>query len=87
MKLSRMPRLHSRLLLRQLLHSGWPSSHLRWRSRQVKHPVRTRFDLPAAGLAVGAGLAPTLRSLLAAPAVLTRAAEGGVVRRAAGAHA
>jgi hypothetical protein len=49
-KLRRIPRLHSRLLLRQLLQSGAPSSHLRWRSRQVKHPVRTRLDLPARGL-------------------------------------
>lgn len=49
-KLSRIPRLHSRLLFRQLLHSGTPSSHLRWRSRQVKQPVRTRLDLPVAGL-------------------------------------
>ncbi len=82
MKLSRMPRLHSRLLLRQLLHSGRPSSHLRCRSRQVKHPVRTRFDLPTAGLAEGAGLSPAPRPPLA---VLPGGA-GGVVSREAGAH-
>lgn len=53
-KLRRTPRLHSLLLFRQLLQSGKPSSHLRWRSRHVKHPVRTRRDFPAAAPAGGA---------------------------------
>lgn len=45
MKFSLMPLLHSRLLLRQFWQLGHASSHLRWRSLQVRHPVRTRFGL------------------------------------------
>jgi hypothetical protein len=52
MKLSRTPRLQSRLLLRQFLQSGRASSHFKWRSRQVKHPVRTRLGLE--GVVAGA---------------------------------
>jgi len=55
-KLRRTPRLQSLLLFRQLLQSGKPSSHLRWRSRHVKHPVRTRRDFPAATPAGGAAV-------------------------------
>lgn len=40
-KLSRTPRLHSLLLLRQFEQSGVPSSHLRCLSLQVKQPVLT----------------------------------------------
>lgn len=47
MKFNRTPRLHVLLLLRQLLQCGIASSHLRWRSRHVKHPVRTLFGLLA----------------------------------------
>ena len=82
MKLRRMPRLHSRLLLRQLLQSGTRSSHLRWRSRQVRHPVRTRLDLPGTGLARVAGLGPELLPPLRLRAALTGAAGGGVTREA-----
>lgn len=74
MKLRRRPRLHWRLDLRQFWQMGAPSSHLRWRSRHVKHPVRTRFGLdttaaPASGagtspLPVGAVMGPEGRSLL-----------------------
>lgn len=47
MKFKRTPLLHSLLLLRQFIQSGVASSHLRCRSRHVKHPVRTLFDLVA----------------------------------------
>jgi hypothetical protein len=85
-KFSRIPRLHSRLLFRQLLQSGTPSSHLRWRSRQVKHPVRTRLDLPTTGLAGRACLLPLLLPLwlpvLAVPIFST----GGGVTPVSDAH-
>lgn len=48
MKLRRTPLLHCRLLFLQLLQCGMASSHLRWRSRHVKQPVRTRLGLLAA---------------------------------------
>lgn len=59
MKLSRTPRLHSRLLFRQLRQSGKPSSHFRCRSLHVRHPVRTRFDL-VGGVVPAAATAPLL---------------------------
>lgn len=49
MKLSRTPRLHSRLLFRQFKQLGTASSHLRCLSRQVRQPVLTLFDLVAVG--------------------------------------
>lgn len=45
MKLSRTPRLHNLSDFWQFRQRGTVSSHLRWRSRQVKQPVRTRRDL------------------------------------------
>lgn len=56
MKLSRKPRLQMRFDLRQFWQFGRPSSHLRWRSLQVRHPVRTRFGLFAAADGSGAAL-------------------------------
>ena len=44
-KLSFLPQLHSRWDLRQLLHVGLVSSHLRWRSLHVKQPVRVLLGL------------------------------------------
>jgi hypothetical protein len=59
MKLRRRPRLHWRFDLRQFWQMGAPSSHLRWRSRHVKHPVRTRFGLETtAAAASGKGTSP-----------------------------
>ena len=59
MKLRRRPRLHWRFDLRQFWQMGAPSSHLRWRSRHVKHPVRTRFGLDTtAAAASGTGTSP-----------------------------
>jgi hypothetical protein len=81
MKFSRSPRLHSRLLLRQLLQSGTASSHLRWRSRHVRQPVRTRlaFELPAVGL-----IEEPCSVLGSQPALLTVRECVGVCRRALG---
>jgi len=56
-KFSRTPRLHSRLLFLQFMQSGAASSHFKWRSRHVKHPVLTRFDLDGAD--VGGALLST----------------------------
>jgi len=42
-KLTLSPQRHRRLPRRQCAQMGVASSHLRCRSRQVKHPVRTRF--------------------------------------------
>ena len=47
MKFSRTPRLHFRFDFLQLWQLGMPSSHLRWRSLHVRHPVRTCFGLLA----------------------------------------
>jgi len=58
MKLSLIPRLHTLLDLRQFWQLGSPSSHLRWRSRQVRQPVRTRLGLFAA---CAVSLAPEFR--------------------------
>lgn len=55
-KLSRMPLLHFRLLLRQLMHAGSVSSHLRCRSLQVRQPVLTRLDFAGIKAAIGFGL-------------------------------
>ena len=44
-QLMRIPRRHSRLDLRQFWQLGAPSSHLRWRSLQVRQPVRVLVDL------------------------------------------
>lgn len=38
---------HATPCLRQLAHFGFPSSHLRFRRRQSRHPVRLRVPLPA----------------------------------------
>ena len=65
-KLSFLPQLQSLCDLEQLLQVGLVSSHLRWRSLQVKQPVRVRFGFPSgvaspsrflgtAGLAPGEG--------------------------------
>lgn len=53
MKFKRKPRLHKRLDLRQFWQLGRPSSHFKWRSRHVKHPVRTRLGLLAAATCSG----------------------------------
>ena len=52
-KFRRMPRLHTLLDLRQFWQWGRASSHLRWRSLQVKQPVRTRLGLLACGGSTG----------------------------------
>lgn len=57
MKFSRIPRSHARLDFRQFWQMGVPSSHLRCRDLQVKHPVRTRFGFAAAAAAAAAVVA------------------------------
>lgn len=52
-KLSRIPLLHLRLLLRQLMHAGSASSHLRCRSLQVRQPVLTLLDFAGIKAAIG----------------------------------
>jgi len=47
MKLSLTPLLHTLDDFWQFMQTGSASSHLRCRSRQVKHPVRTRLGLIA----------------------------------------
>lgn len=51
MKLSLTPLLHTLDDFWQFMQTGNASSHLRCRSRQVRHPVRTRLGL----LAMAAG--------------------------------
>src|SRR6187399_2108201 len=58
MKLRRRPRLQVRPLLQQFWHIGSFSSHLRWRSRHVRQPVRTRRDLVPGASAETAALLP-----------------------------
>lgn len=63
MKFNRTPLLHTRLDFRQFWQFGRPSSHFKWRSLQVKHPVRTRFGLLAAAVAEVASAASAAPSL------------------------
>jgi hypothetical protein len=65
MKFNLTPRLHSRLLFLQFKQSGVASSHFKCRSRQVRHPVRTRFDLAGAD----DGAAPFSRRLDVGPSM------------------
>jgi hypothetical protein len=53
-KFRRTPLLQTRLDFRQFWQFGRPSSHFKWRSLQVKQPVRTRFGLLAAAAAPSA---------------------------------
>ncbi len=56
-KFRRTPLLQTRLDFRQFWQFGRPSSHFKWRSLQVKQPVRTRFGLLAAAAATSAASA------------------------------
>lgn len=62
-KFRRTPRLQSRFDFLQFWQSGTPSSHFKCRSRQVKHPVRTRFGLAAATAAAAATSAGTVAAV------------------------
>lgn len=59
-KFRRTPLLQTRLDFRQFWQFGRPSSHFKWRSLQVKQPVRTRFGLLADAAASAASAAPSV---------------------------
>ncbi len=67
MKFSRIPRSQARLDFRQFWQIGVPSSHLRCRDLQVKHPVRTRFGFAAAAAAAVAAASALSPGLLSDP--------------------